>query len=99
MPTLYEVQERLAKDLAALPVDQRHWIEPCLVEARHVEVEDTPGEPVVVIAEAGSMIMYWSEFEEGWEAERPGKEGLIPTRGSNQFKLGQLIEQLRKQPP
>jgi hypothetical protein len=99
MPTLHEIQAQLAKDLADLPEGQRHWIEPCMVEARHVKVADTPGEPVVVVAQAGSKVIYWSEFEEGWEAEQPDKEGQIPTRGCNQFKLGQLIEQLRRQLP
>jgi hypothetical protein len=96
MPTLYEIQTQLANDLADLSIDERHWIEPRIVEARHVEVADTPGEPVVVVAEAGSRVIYWSEFEEGWEAEQPDKEGRIPTRGSNQLKLSQLIEQLRR---
>jgi hypothetical protein len=94
MATVLEVQARFVKDMAALPPDQRSWLHPYIVLARQGEVIDTPGEPVVVVAEVGHQVIYWSDFEEGWEAVEPTDEGKIPTRGSNQFTLAQLIVRL-----
>jgi hypothetical protein len=94
MATLLEVQARLANEVAALPPDQRRWLQPYLVLARQAEVIDTPGEPVGVVAEVGRQVIYWSDFEEGWEAIEPTDEGKIPTRGSSQFTLAQLIFRL-----
>ena len=51
-------------------------------------------EEVFVVAELPSGIIYYEDVEEGFELDRLGGDGAIPTQGCNQFELKHLLSQL-----
>lgn len=88
-----EVAELLQQDMASLHPKYRTALERALITPRKVHVVDFPGEYVIAVADFGGKLLYWSEFEEGWEIGMPDTHGNIATRGSNQFELGQALYQ------
>jgi hypothetical protein len=88
-----EVLELLHQQMDALPRGQRSALQRALILARKVPVADSPSEHVIAVASFGERLLYWSDLEEGWEIEALDDRGRIPTRGSNQFELGQALRQ------
>lgn len=88
-----EVLSLLNLAKAALHPGHFAALERALIEPRKLGVEDSPGEFVVAVAAFGDALLYWSEFEEGWELAVPSQAGTIPSRGCNQFEMGHVLYQ------
>ena len=89
-----EVRELLARGLETLSPSHRHQFERIRTPLWPIKVDDSLGEVVYVVAEVDGMVIYWSDVEEGWEAERPTSGGAIRTRGCSQFELRHIAHQL-----
>lgn len=88
-----EVLELLHAAMDALPRGHRNALQRAMILARKVPVADSPSEHVIAVASFGDRLLYWSDLEEGWEIEALDERGRIPTRGCNQFELGQVLQQ------
>ena len=89
-----EVQALLAQELETLSPSHRLQFELIRTPLMPTKVDDSPDEVVFAVAAFNGMLIYWSDIEEGWEAEQPGSAGSIPTRGCSQFELRHIAHQL-----
>ena len=92
--TKEEVEALLAQDLETLSPSHRRQFELIRTPLRPINVDDSPDEVVFAVAALDGVLVYWSDIEEGWEAERPASAGSIPTRGCSQFELHHIAHQL-----
>jgi hypothetical protein len=89
--TVDEVLGYLEVSSAKLDAALSELLERSRIQPRKIDVEDSPGEFVVAIAEFGGCVLYWSDIEEGWELSELGEGCSIRTRGCNQFELQHVL--------
>ena len=52
-------------------------------------------ELVYVVAWLGDEALYYEDIEDGFELGRPDAEGIIPSRGGNQYELRHLLGRIQ----
>jgi hypothetical protein len=92
--TPQEVNALLADALRSLTAAHRVKFDQIRVPVKAVPLASDPGSNVCVVAEFDRKVVYWSDIEEGWELAELDALGRVPERGSNQYELSHLAEQL-----
>ena len=92
--TLEAVLAVFNRELSGLSPAHRRLLETLRITPRKVAVIRYPGESVWAVAEHEGRVLYWSDVEQGWELEAPGAQGATHNRGSNQFELGHIAQQI-----
>jgi hypothetical protein len=92
--TKEEVQALFAQGLETLSPWHRRQFERIRTPLTPIDVDDHPGASVYAVAAINGLLVYWSDVEEGWEAEQPTSAGSIPARGRNQFELSHIAHRL-----
>lgn len=90
-----ELRGLVAAQLSECSEDQRRLFNSHSVEFYPVPIRRTGStEQVFVIAEFGDRVLYYEDIEEGFELASLDSHGAVPSQGSNQFELRQVLAQL-----
>ena|SRR2546427_13168851 len=91
-----ELKELIDRELVKCSIEQQKFFAKYRVPFYKVPIHRLGGiGEVFVVAELPSGVIYYEDVEGGFEFDRLGPDGAIPTQGCNQYELRHVLSQIK----